>query len=650
MKGKTTSIILIMAFFLVSVIAVFALDFGDPSPDIGTPDNGTIVSSTAGYNYTDGNFTDMQSNNNVYFTVGRHNPTGIGNELEAFINITYDITPLNLSTGQILQLIFNMSYCTSRDFTPPTTCGGGLAQGTANTMDVEIYNWSSGSYKDIGDIPESNNEVAATYFVNSSFGDFVSNSLINIRYEANYTLGNSRDATLTIDYAPLTVKYDNITPVVTLNLPASGFNTTENNITANFTFTDNNATSTCSLIINNAINQTNTLTQNNTITDFNVSNLGHGYYNWSVNCTDIANTGVSSVRSFFVNRTPIIDSIDSTPDPIKGGNVITITANAPNDPNNDTLNFYCDATETPTATNTDCTGGTTIDTTPSYNLNCTFATAATDTSNLVYCRVYDGGIYSTVRNTTYTTDSTPPTTTVATVANDSTLPYTDKLNDGSTNITVTGESDMSCRFSASDIAYSSMTNDCTISGSQALCQITTVTQGSYNYYVSCQDSLGNEQNSTTNLGVAFTLDYTMPTTTDNSSSAIQMSGYNVTITEADNIDGDPITLYCTDTTNTCSPNTAIDTDGKVQFNSRGTYYLRYNSTDYAGNQQTTVSKTIIINQLPTFTSASGTTGTVKGGSTLNVTTISSSVDINQNITLFGAKQILPIIQVASART
>src|SRR3989338_3311439 len=129
----------------------------------------------------------------------------------------------------------------------------------------------------------------------------------------------------------------------------------------------------------------------------------------------------------------------------------------------------------------------------------------------------------------------------------------------------------------------------------------------------------------------------MPTTTDNSSSAIQMSGYNVTITEADNIDGDPITLYCTDKTNTCSPNTAIDTDCKVQFNSRGTYYLRYNNTDYAGNQQTTVSKTIIINQLPTFTSALGTSGTVKGGSTINITTVSSSADSNQNETLFVCK-------------
>ncbi|MFA4819433.1 MAG: hypothetical protein WC613_00570 [Candidatus Aenigmatarchaeota archaeon] len=636
MKGKTTFIVASSTIFLLLAVVIFALNFGDPSPDVGTPDNGTLVNSTAGYNYVDGNFTNTQADDNVYFTDGRDNPGGVGNELEAFINLTYNITPINLQAGQILQLIFNISYCQTRDVTSPSTCGGNSAQGTANTMDAEIYNWSSGAYIGIGNIADNNDETIATFFVNRSFSDFVSNGLINIRYEANYTLGNGQDAVLSIDYAPLTVKFDNITPVVTLNLPANGLNTTANNITANFTFTDNNATSACSLIINNAINQTNTLTQNNTITNFNISNLGHGYYNWSVNCTDIANTGTSSVRSFFVNRTPTIGSINSTPNPIKGGNIIIITASAPNDPNNDTLNFYCDATSAPTAANTDCTGGTTIDTTPPYSLSCTFATAATDTSNLVYCRVYDSESYSTARNTTYTTDSTSPTTTVANVANDSTLPYADKLNDGSTNITVNGETSMSCRSSASDIAYSSMTNDCTISGSQALCQITTVTQGSYNYYVSCQDSLGNEQNSTTNLDVAFTLDYTAPTTTDNFSSDIQTLGYNVTITEADNIDGDPTTLYCTSSEN-CSPSTSIDTGGKVQFNSRGTYYLRYNSTDYAGNQQTTVSRTIIINQLPTFTSVSGTSGTVKGGSTINVTTVSSSADSNQNITLFVCK-------------
>ncbi|MEK6887498.1 MAG: hypothetical protein AABX14_00980 [Candidatus Aenigmatarchaeota archaeon] len=817
MKGKTTFIVASSTIFLILAVAVFALNFGDPSPDVGTPENGTIVNSTAASNYIDGNFTDTQSTNDVYFTVGRNNPGGVGNELEAFINLTYNITPIHIQGNQILQLIFNISYCTTRDVTAPSTCDGNGAQGTANTMDAEIYNWSSGAYADIGNIADNNDESVATYFVNRSFSDFLSNGLINIRYEANYTLGNGQDAVLSIDYAPLTVKFDNITPVVALNLPANGLNTTANNITTNFTFTDNNATSACSLIINNAVNQTNTSTQNNTVTNFVLNNLANGRYNWSVNCTDIANTGASAIRTFKIDTappqvsillpasnqffssnlsiplnftvsdsldydkvfynldnganttitgnitfntsqgthtlrlfandtsgnlnsssvnftddliaptvtlnlpanntvnlsasytfnftatdnlntsmicsllidgsvnqtntsmqnntitnfavsgfsegnhtwgarcndgasttasaslffnvsiTPVLFSIAASPNPIKGGNVLTITASGADDPNNDTLNFYCDTTETPTAANTDCTGGTTIDTTPPYSLSCTFATAATDTSNLVYCRVYDGESYSTARNTTYTTDSTAPTTTVANVANDSTLPYTDKLNDGSTNITVNGESGMSCRFSTSDIAYSSMTNDCTISGTQALCPVPTVTQGSYTNYVSCQDSLGNEQNSTTNLDTAFTLDYTVPTTTDNSSSAIQTPGYNVTITEADNIDGDPTTLYCTDTTNTCSPNTAIDTGGKVQFSSRGTYYIRYNSTDYAGNQQTTASKTIIINQLPTFTSASGTSGTVKGGSTINITTVSSSADSNQNVTLFVCK-------------
>src|SRR3989338_7993143 len=431
---------------------------------------------------------------------------------------------------------------------------------------------------------------------------------------------------------------DSILPSISLNLPSNNTVNLSTSYTFNFTATDNlNTSMTCSLLIDGLVNQTNTSIQNNTLTNFVVSGFSEGNHTWDVRCGDGANTNTTTSLFFNVSVTPELSSITTSSSPIKGGDVITITAVSPNDPNNDTLNFYCDITSTPTGANTDCTGGTTIDTTPPYSLSCTFATTITDAANTVFCRVYDGVYYSTTRNTTYTTDSTPPTTTVANVANDSTLPYADKLNDGSTNITVNGESSMSCRFSASDIAYSSMTKDCTKSGTQALCLITTATQGSYSYYVSCQDSLGNEQNSTTNLDVGFTLDYTAPTTSDSSSSAIQTPGYNVTITEADNIDGDPTTLYCTDTTNTCSPNTAIDTGGNVQFNSRGTYYLRYNSTDYAGNQQTTVSKTININQLPTFTSASGTTGTVKGGSTLNVTTISSSVDINQNITLFVCK-------------
>lgn len=636
MKGKTTLTIAALTAFLLLAVVVFAPSFGDSSPDIGTPDSGNTVNSTSQSNYVDGNFTDAQSTNDVYFTVGRNNPSGSNDDLEAFINLTYNISAINLNANQILQMMFNISYCTTRDISTPSVCGGLGAQGTGNAMDAEIYNWSSGSYVDIGNIAENNDETNITFYVNRSFSDVVSNGIINIRYEANFTLGSGQDAVLSIDYAPLTVKFDNITPTVTLDSVINGFNTTAGNVTVNFTFTDNNATSVCGLIVNNAVNQTNSSTQNNTGTSFLIPSLAHGLYNWTVNCTDAANTGSASARSFFVNRTPTLASINDTPDPIKGGSVVTINSTGIEDPNNDTLNFYCAVTNAPTSANTICTGGSTTDTTSPYSMNCTFATAATDLSNTVFCRTYDGESYSTVRNTTYTTDSTQPSLTIANVSNDATAAYFDRINDGSTNITVNGESGMSCRFSTSDLAYSSMSNDCSITSTQGLCQVTTVNQGNYITYVSCRDSVGNEQNSTTNTDVAFMLDYTAPNTTDDVSSSIQMPGYNVTITENDNLDGDPSTLYCTDTTNACMPNTIIDTSGKVQFNSRGTYYLRYNSTDDAGNEQITVNKTIIINSLPVFSSAADNVSAVKGSSLINVSTVSSDTD-SQQLTVWVCK-------------
>ena len=51
MKGKTTFIVASSTIFLLLALVAFAPDFGDPNPDIGTPDSGTIVNSTAGSNW-----------------------------------------------------------------------------------------------------------------------------------------------------------------------------------------------------------------------------------------------------------------------------------------------------------------------------------------------------------------------------------------------------------------------------------------------------------------------------------------------------------------------------------------------------------------------------------------------------------------------
>ena len=356
-------------------------------------------------------------------------------------------------------------------------------------------------------------------------------------------------------------------------------------------------------------------------------------------------TGIWDVMYFNVtysaNVAPVVANLTSSHSLIKGGDTITIyantTSNGVDDSNVDILQLFCASGVLPTAANTDCTGGTTSGSYP-YNLSCTFPTVATSTNYTEYCRVYDGVSYSSVvPNITYTTDSIPPTTSIVSVAGDSVASYFDMVNDGVTKIIVSGEASMSCRWSSSDVAYSSMSNACTVSGVQANCSVSDVaSQGFNTRYVSCQDNYTNGQNATQNLNVQFFLDYTSPTTSDNSVSTIQVPNYTVTITEADNVDADPTTLYCTDSVGTCMPSASIDDDGQVIFTSanRGINYLRYNSSDDAGNVQVVQNKTININQLPVFVSASDNVIIIRGGDTVNVSTVSYDSDVTQLISLF----------------
>ncbi len=348
--------------------------------------------------------------------------------------------------------------------------------------------------------------------------------------------------------------------------------------------------------------------------------------------------GISAAYVIPRDDPPLVDNITASPTPIKGGTTITITANGVSDPNNGTLQLFVSTSLLPNASNTLCTGGTTSDSTPPYSLTCTFTVETDNANHTVFGRVYDQIGYSHTANTTYTTDSTPPSTSVNNVAGDTSATYIDNVNDGYTNITIDGEANMSCRFHTADVAYSSMpsANECVIIGTQAICPAQPA-QGFPDFYVSCRDSLDNEQNTTQNLDVIDLLvDWTAPTTFDNSVTDIQVPTYTVTINESDNVDSDPTTLFCTDTTNTCTPNTAIDTGGQVNFNSskRGTNYLRYRSADDAGNTQAIQSRTININRLPVLTSASDNAVTIKGGRNVTITTASNESDPGQTLSMY----------------
>lgn len=349
----------------------------------------------------------------------------------------------------------------------------------------------------------------------------------------------------------------------------------------------------------------------------------------------VGNVNYSSL-TFSINATPLLNLINAYPSLIAGGGVMTVNSSV-YDGTNDTLQFFCSENSTsPNSTNTICTGGNTLMDVP-YNLTCTYTVAVDNANHTVYCRVFDSAGYnSSVKNSTYTTQSEVPVTSVVSVAGDTVPSYFDTANDGVTLMAVSGDRNITCKWSSSDLAYSAMTNPCTSSGIYANCSINDISaQGFYTRYISCADSLGSGQNSSNNLDVQFYLDYTAPTTSDNSDSNVHAPNYTVTITESDVVDSDPVSHYCTSSSAGCDPVIDIDNGGTIIYtaSNRGINYLRYYSMDDAANNQTIVNKTININWLPVLTSAIDNATTIKGGAIVGIFTNSSDADAH-TLTLF----------------
>ncbi len=129
----------------------------------------------------------------------------------------------------------------------------------------------------------------------------------------------------------------------------------------------------------------------------------------------------------------------------------------------------------------------------------------------------------------------------------------------------------------------------------------------------CWNASGSPSNySATNRTIK--IDTALPTTTasavKNDSASYTFgqwtnSSYvNVTLSCSDATAQCLITKYCTDATNTCDPKTGTTYTAPVQISTPGTSYIRYNSTDNAGNIETVNSKTIMIDTTAPTTTAS----------------------------------------------
>ena len=236
-----------------------------------------------------------------------------------------------------------------------------------------------------------------------------------------------------------------------------------------------------------------------------------------------------------------------------------------------------------------------------------------DNAHTIYCMLNDTTNISSEVNTSFTADNTAPNaTTIDNLEGDTIAKYWDTDDDSNTTAQLNlPESNMKCRWDIFDANYTNMNSsyECVIAGTLASCNFNPAVSSQTNEtirYVACQDQYGNDQNSTQNTDIIFGVDWTIPDVTNTNDGAIHLPGYNVTLTMKDMPAGTVVTVYyCNDTLGTCNPyiqwTGTNGTQKVISFDQRGTWYLRWNATDEAGNLNFTnqTKQTIVfINTLP----------------------------------------------------
>ncbi|MEM2956342.1 MAG: NosD domain-containing protein [Candidatus Pacearchaeota archaeon] len=148
-------------------------------------------------------------------------------------------------------------------------------------------------------------ELNSTYFYNITSlnkGNYLA------KFWCNDTVGNINNT----EKVSFTI-FLNQAPQIILNQPLN--NTQFNNIqeiSFNFTATDDlNETLSCSIYLDEILNQTNSTTKNNTLTNFLIEGISYGMHNWSIECDDGELSNISEKRYFSIADTlaPLITII-----------------------------------------------------------------------------------------------------------------------------------------------------------------------------------------------------------------------------------------------------------------------------------------------------------------------------------------------------
>lgn len=109
-----------------------------------------------------------------------------------------------------------------------------------------------------------------------------------------------------------------------------------------------------------------------------------------------------------LNNAPTLGGILDSPDPVKAGEVLTVTPIDPDDEDDDTLQMVCSYSTEPNDSSQDCTNYPQDSVNPYDNLQCTMQSDSNDEENTVFCRLFDGIDYSNEAVTQSRDDNTAP--------------------------------------------------------------------------------------------------------------------------------------------------------------------------------------------------------------------------------------------------
>jgi len=198
--------------------------FYDDNISTELADSGAL---TGGYNMNGGSYTDTYSSNSVFHYLGAYNTE---TTFQAWVNYSFSLTELNLELDRLQGMNFTLNYCHSGNQLTPK-CGEGYRhEGETNgDQDVELWNYSSSSWVDVGNIAvndTNDTKHTGSWLIDSGFTDFISGDVLYIRFEASFNQSGSDDDVLLIDYLDLDVSYQ-----THVSRSCTGFPTTYINLT-----------------------------------------------------------------------------------------------------------------------------------------------------------------------------------------------------------------------------------------------------------------------------------------------------------------------------------------------------------------------------------------------------------------------------------